>query len=454
LTGYLNLIQICDDLGTFGQFPPAVRSYVVTALAATQSDIRQSIERRSRASFEYAIALITFGGGASSSSGEDPETIKALEALHFAAENGCSTAQWLFGWIRDALCQNDVKLQLPVDQESRWLVDGMKAGSRVAATRLYRLNEEEWKQTLCTVRQSYRGIGGDSYYLDPHESQWHGPSGLWYFSATGNDKEVHRILSENPEAVNTHFVDGETALLAACRSAHANVVQLLLENGADASLTDDWGKTPLHFISSFDNQEAIATVASALVKRNGDLEAWAYHPVIVNDSVSKRVDVDTIYGYANTGTPLTWAVTANCLDAVVALLELGAEPCPTIPQSVLLSARRHFTPMHWAARMHQSEILVVLLDYACAKSKCDKATILNTKWEINQTGLPVFSPLGQACFTAAGAMGFSRLLLHGSKCLQEHHSELELDNFCLLAGCAARQRATLRLKGTSCICCR
>lgn len=238
-------------------------------------------------------------------------------------------------------------------------MDGMKAGSRVAGARLYRLNEEQWKQTLCTVRQSYRGIGGDSWYLGPHESHWHGPSGLWYFSATGNDREVRRLLSENSQTVNTPFVDGETALLAACRSGHADVVHLLLENGANASLMDGRGITPLHFLSSFDSREIIATVASALVNRNGSLEAWAYHRTSM------------LYSGGSNG--------------VFSLTPSRPELHHAMPGDI----------------EHSPE----------SRSK---------------------------------SIG----------CLQEHHSELKLENFGLLDGCATRQRATLRLKGASCICCR
>src|SRR5690606_18669891 len=77
-------------------------------------------------------------------------------------------------------------------------------------------------------------------------------------------------------------------------------------------------------------------------------------------------------------------------------------------------------------RMHQSQILEVLLDPACTKSKCDKATILNTNREINQAGLPKFSPLGQACFTAGGAMGFSRLLIHGPNYITQCRETLSI----------------------------
>ena len=74
-----------------------------------------------------------------------------------------------------------------------------------------------------------------------------GNTALW-FAAQGpwaNGVEVARVLIEAGADVNKRCEHGRTALHMAAAWGHADVAQLLLENGADATIVDDEGMTPV-----------------------------------------------------------------------------------------------------------------------------------------------------------------------------------------------------------------
>jgi hypothetical protein len=76
---------------------------------------------------------------------------------------------------------------------------------------------------------------------------------LWEAALMGRREGARQLLlgGANVEERGGGADDLSTPLQAAVKQGHAEVVQLLLEHGADMSATDDGGRMPLHLAASF-----------------------------------------------------------------------------------------------------------------------------------------------------------------------------------------------------------
>ena len=65
----------------------------------------------------------------------------------------------------------------------------------------------------------------------------------------GNLDQVKALLKNNPGLINAQDETGRTPLQWACRGVHINIVEYLIENGADVNARDIYNITPLHSLS-------------------------------------------------------------------------------------------------------------------------------------------------------------------------------------------------------------
>ncbi len=179
----------------------------------------------------------------------------------------------------------------------------------------------------------------------------------------GDTEAVRALVNGQGADVNAAQGDGMTALHWAAANGNPELVQVLIEVGANLELTTRIGAyTPLHLASKEGNAEAIRYLLNAgadPAARTASGGATALHFAASADSpegVALLIDsgADPNVGEDQWGqTPLIFAASANRTRAVEALLERGADPAH-MTRAVNVS---QLSEVHSAAREAWSETL-------------------------------------------------------------------------------------------------
>lgn len=127
-----------------------------------------------------------------------------------------------------------------------------------------------------SVRKTLEGLGKipvDTYLLDlPGNKVVH------QAASRGDTTAVEFYLTYFHGSVDILNDAGETALLHACRSGHADVVRILINHKANAALarpTD--GQTPLHWLFNFADEDMLE-VAEMLLRNGAKIDARTHYP--------------------------------------------------------------------------------------------------------------------------------------------------------------------------------
>jgi hypothetical protein len=253
-----------------------------------------------------------------------------LEWLLLSASAGSTEAKASVYGVMSAL-----KKPIPVDVLHDWLVDAYYAGEGLAGCALKELYPESHPNALKTLRTVYCGYGQDCFgelwrteypldYLNDiidelleegrDIDELHDYPGLvcgmtWlhYASSNGNLDMVQYLINKgaNPNVNNDY---GETPLFMACQAGHFEVVLLLLpQTESRLASEDNLTTNELHFLSRFD-QNIIKETAKMLLEWGADIN-------------QRNNDKEQ--------TPLAFILNQqgpNCEEAVRILLELGAGP--------------------------------------------------------------------------------------------------------------------------------
>ena len=223
-----------------------------------------------------------------------------------------------------------------------------------------------------------------------------------------NEQLVHmecvQTLVNDSSFLNQQVTDGATALHMACYFGHHNLVEYLLAKGADARISDEEGRLPIHWATHPHNPKSIQYIVNRhphIVHATDDANMtplmWAaYHDQIACVSLLLSLGAEVEEKDIEGKTANHWAVhtdSAKCLRRLLKLestffkdhkgktvLHQAAETGSIPAMKAVLSLRRDAvcdldkqgrTPLHWAAVSDQVEACKYLLDRGADAGQTD-----------------------------------------------------------------------------------
>jgi ankyrin repeat protein len=205
-------------------------------------------------------------------------------------------------------------------------------------------------------------------WFDQNESKWDtverqndgiaaGP--LYYASRLGMVDTIKHLLQECKDDLNGKDSLGRTALGAACEFSKLDIVQLLLEAGANTASTDIMGRTPLHIALTRKQSQVVKLLLGKgadinVTDNNGwaplNIASWIGNVEVVKLLLEKGADITVTVN--NGWDPLYIASWNGNVEVVKLLLENGARFTPT----------NGYTPLYSASANGNVEVVKLLLE--------------------------------------------------------------------------------------------
>ncbi len=195
---------------------------------------------------------------------------------------------------------------------------------------------------------------------------------LWRHWTTGTDKKgkysnildaaldkniaaVKKFVKADPNSVKETDESGRTALHIASHLASKEMVELLLEKGADPNKKDISGRTPVDFAIVGSNP----VIEKALKSHGGKDSLVLIGAAKANDVITARSAIEqgtNIHGYDPSGmTALHWAAKEGNVDVARLLIEKGA----SLKASSWYGSK---APISLAIEKEQKDIILLLLE--------------------------------------------------------------------------------------------
>ncbi|KAK2128906.1 hypothetical protein NOF04DRAFT_11236 [Fusarium oxysporum II5] len=340
---------------------------VTTAIIAQIREIADSDAycetSRSLAAYAMATWLIGIHRSAANSA---PSLSEAGQYLVIAAKLGHGGARAILGQVLDW-----VGMPNPIESkvEEGWLYDLAVLGDRRS---LKRLSSERCAEVMrdrmsslnARIKEeadisapSDQAFSESDQLKDSDELRGRLPLICRYLVGKSWHVSLQKILDL------PGFMDADlcvSLLMEACQQGDYRIAKVLIEH--DTPLRDEAsGLTPMHFLAHFGDEDMLP-LARQIKDRGVDLEARCNLPA---QCTFGQLDLrDTLVD----ATPLLFAVAQSSLTAVSVLVSLGADPFNGAekyePHTGTMSAQkrgRTYSPVHFAARLHMSEILRALL---------------------------------------------------------------------------------------------
>ena len=180
---------------------------------------------------------------------------------------------------------------------------------------------------------------------------------LRHFIEAGNTNDVKRLISRGGWMDLNYFdTERETPLILAAAKGHADLVHILLSNGALPDLSTKFGRTPLQAAANY------CSIGLQLCSRD-----------VVQLLVDRKADPNRSNNFATT--PLHLTANNGCADVAKILLEVGAQPN--------MVDKHGRTPLHlaidsWSTQSRNTAKL--LLDGGAEPNKEDKSGMTPLHW--------------------------------------------------------------------------
>jgi ankyrin len=162
---------------------------------------------------------------------------------------------------------------------------------------------------------------------DPDTRNEYGSSPMGEAATVANVEMLELLLDAGAD-VESPNPEGQTALMAVARTGNIAAARLLLRHGADVNATENWGgQTALMWAAARQHPEMV----EFLIENGAEVDKRA-----IDRNWERRVTAEPRVKEMLTGgfTPLLYAVREDCLDCVKKLLDAGADINKPDPDNV------------------------------------------------------------------------------------------------------------------------
>ncbi|WYZ46831.1 hypothetical protein EsH8_IX_001056 [Colletotrichum jinshuiense] len=314
----------------------------------------------------------------------------ARDYLLEAAKLGHKKAQLLF--IRIFASSKPSAQELDADIWTEWLVHSAEAGNPTALNNLESSSPVLWRHIV--KKNQITELEEAGFSESELELVLTNPDKV--AGAVSASKKLHwaiiedrrdvmdTIILEHPEMLKEALnCRNENPLLLACRLSRTSMVKSILKICPDIAYADNSNISPLHWLFKFPVED-IDAVARSVCQKGADINTLAV--AIVRDG---NIIKPTAASEPRTWTPLHWAILANSLTAVDALLKNGADPLFRAGCEVGESIPTN--PLQLACMLCHSSIVSRILQEPAASEALSKATPMVLGKPVET--LPLFCPL-------------------------------------------------------------
>ena len=182
--------------------------------------------------------------------------------------------------------------------------------------------------------------------------------------AAREDKiEALKLLIEKGAEIDKGNTISSNALIGACIGANSEILETLIENGANINHVDNNGQSAIHYICRYAKQWGSGTITETVNGVTTELEnpRFKEHTTIFNTLLANVADMNlmTNYGYV----PLHLAAETDTESFIEPLIKKGAD--------VHFKNSKGFTPLHAACDRGYIESAQRLIDYGADVNAVD-----------------------------------------------------------------------------------